>query len=307
MSLQKLRGLRRAFSASFAISSLAMYFLWGHIALFTGSLLGAAILGSLVGTVCFWWLEIIEKERLAYEEWLRKQRAKEERSERFWNFVKNPFSRGSASGFDRGDPKPNSGFKPNTQPPPRAEPAQDGRSDPGLHQRAAEQLLWSLLGELLRHATRKSAPPGGTTNGAGRQSGANHRGPHYDPFEEMFGFGGSSGDPFGFGRGPGFGANPNQRRGPFGGNQGAGYGGYGGFPPPPPPGPRKDYYAILGVTRTASDDEIKKAFRKGAMRCHPDRFPGDKAKEAEFKELNEAHQVLSDPQKRAAFDRFGYV
>ncbi len=69
---------------------------------------------------------------------------------------------------------------------------------------------------------------------------------------------------------------------------------------------KRDYYEALGVTRTATDVEMKIAFRKAAMECHPDRNPGDKAAEARFKEINEAYQALSDPQKRAAYDRFGH-
>ena len=67
------------------------------------------------------------------------------------------------------------------------------------------------------------------------------------------------------------------------------------------------YYEVLGVVKTASDGELKSAFRKSAMVCHPDRNPGDKAAESKFKELNEAYQVLSDGQKRAAYDRFGHA
>jgi molecular chaperone DnaJ len=66
-----------------------------------------------------------------------------------------------------------------------------------------------------------------------------------------------------------------------------------------------EYYSILAVHQTASDDEIKKAYRKKAMEVHPDRHGGDKAKEAEFKKLNEAYSVLSDPQKKAHYDRHG--
>jgi molecular chaperone DnaJ len=69
---------------------------------------------------------------------------------------------------------------------------------------------------------------------------------------------------------------------------------------------KRDYYEVLGVSRTATEVEIKIAFRKAAMECHPDRNPGDKAAEARFKELNEAYQALSDGQKRAAYDRFGH-
>lgn len=66
-----------------------------------------------------------------------------------------------------------------------------------------------------------------------------------------------------------------------------------------------EYYSILEIERTASPDEIKKAYRKKAMELHPDRHGGDKAKEAEFKKLNEAYSVLSDDQKKAHYDRFG--
>ncbi len=70
---------------------------------------------------------------------------------------------------------------------------------------------------------------------------------------------------------------------------------------------KRDYYEILGVARTATEAEMKAAFRKSAMQCHPDRHPGDSAAEMKFKELNEAYQCLSDGQKRAAYDRFGHA
>jgi curved DNA-binding protein len=66
-----------------------------------------------------------------------------------------------------------------------------------------------------------------------------------------------------------------------------------------------DYYKMLGVNKTASDNEIKKAYRKLALQYHPDRNPGDKKSEEHFKKINEAYAVLSDKQKRAQYDRFG--
>lgn len=68
----------------------------------------------------------------------------------------------------------------------------------------------------------------------------------------------------------------------------------------------RDYYEILGVTKSANGDEIKKSFRKLAMQYHPDRNPGDKEAETKFKEINEAYEVLKDEQKRAAYDRYGH-
>src|SRR5215831_12888041 len=70
---------------------------------------------------------------------------------------------------------------------------------------------------------------------------------------------------------------------------------------------KRDYYDILGVSRTAKDTEIKAAFRKLAMQHHPDRNPGDVECEHRFKELNEAYDVLKDGDKRAAYDRFGHA
>jgi curved DNA-binding protein len=67
----------------------------------------------------------------------------------------------------------------------------------------------------------------------------------------------------------------------------------------------KDYYKTLGVERSASADDIRKAYRKLAMQYHPDRNPGNKESEEKFKEINEAYQVLNDPQKRARFDQLG--
>jgi molecular chaperone DnaJ len=69
---------------------------------------------------------------------------------------------------------------------------------------------------------------------------------------------------------------------------------------------KRDYYEILGVQRSCTEVELKAAFRKAAMQWHPDRNPGDQAAEIRFKEVNEAYQILSDGQKRAAYDRFGH-
>jgi molecular chaperone DnaJ len=69
---------------------------------------------------------------------------------------------------------------------------------------------------------------------------------------------------------------------------------------------KRDYYEILGVSKNASVDEMKKAYRKVAMQYHPDRNPGDKAAEEKFKEAAEAYEVLSDADKRAKYDRFGH-
>jgi molecular chaperone DnaJ len=70
---------------------------------------------------------------------------------------------------------------------------------------------------------------------------------------------------------------------------------------------KRDYYDVLGVSRNATADELKKAYRKLAMKYHPDRNPGDKAAEDQFKEASEAYQVLSEPERRAQYDRFGHA
>src|SRR4051812_14541805 len=70
---------------------------------------------------------------------------------------------------------------------------------------------------------------------------------------------------------------------------------------------KRDYYEALGVDRSASAEEIKKAYRKMAVKYHPDKNPGDKEAEEKFKEIGEAYEALSDPQKRANYDRFGHA
>lgn len=70
---------------------------------------------------------------------------------------------------------------------------------------------------------------------------------------------------------------------------------------------KRDYYEVLGVSKSASADEIKKAYRKVAMQFHPDRNPGDKEAEEKFKEAAEAYEVLSDQEKKAQYDRFGHA
>ena len=69
---------------------------------------------------------------------------------------------------------------------------------------------------------------------------------------------------------------------------------------------KRDYYEVLGVSRSASDQEIKSAYRKQAVKYHPDKNPGDKSAEESFKQAAEAYSVLGDPQKRAQYDRFGH-
>ena len=69
----------------------------------------------------------------------------------------------------------------------------------------------------------------------------------------------------------------------------------------------RDYYEVLGVSRDASEADIKKAYRKLARQYHPDRNPGDKQAEARFKEVQEAYDVLNDKTKRAQYDRFGFA
>src|SRR5215218_11078798 len=70
---------------------------------------------------------------------------------------------------------------------------------------------------------------------------------------------------------------------------------------------KRDFYEVLGVSKTADAEELKRAYRKLAMSYHPDRNPGDQSAEQKFKEISEAYDVLKDDQKRAAYDRYGHA
>ncbi|MBD3315086.1 MAG: DnaJ domain-containing protein, partial [Chitinivibrionales bacterium] len=70
---------------------------------------------------------------------------------------------------------------------------------------------------------------------------------------------------------------------------------------------KRDYYEILGLSKSASEDEIKKAYRKLAVKFHPDKNPGDKEAEEKFREATEAYEVLKDAKKRAQYDQFGHA
>src|SRR4249919_3984577 len=73
------------------------------------------------------------------------------------------------------------------------------------------------------------------------------------------------------------------------------------------PNKKRDYYEVLGVNRDSSDEEIKKSYRKLAMKFHPDRNPDSKDSEEKFKEAKEAYEVLSEPEKRRAYDAYGFA
>src|ERR1700674_2114925 len=70
---------------------------------------------------------------------------------------------------------------------------------------------------------------------------------------------------------------------------------------------KRDYYEVLGVQRSCSIEDVKAAYRKLAKECHPDRNPEDHTAEPKFKELSEAYEILKDPDKRAAYDRYGHA
>ena len=69
---------------------------------------------------------------------------------------------------------------------------------------------------------------------------------------------------------------------------------------------KQDYYEILGISKAASSSEIKKAYRKNAIKYHPDKNPGDKTSETNFKKAAEAYEILSDPDKKSRYDQFGH-
>ena len=70
---------------------------------------------------------------------------------------------------------------------------------------------------------------------------------------------------------------------------------------------KRDYYEVLGLDRGATEEEVKKAYRRQAVKYHPDKNPGDKSAEERFKEATEAYEVLKDPRKRQAYDQFGHA
>src|SRR5260221_1614921 len=70
---------------------------------------------------------------------------------------------------------------------------------------------------------------------------------------------------------------------------------------------KRDYYEVLGVSKDVSEEDLKKAYRKLAVKHHPDKNPGDKSAEEKFKELGEAYEALNDPQTRAAYDQYGHA
>ena len=70
---------------------------------------------------------------------------------------------------------------------------------------------------------------------------------------------------------------------------------------------KRDYYEVLGVSKDAAERDIKKAYKRLAMKYHPDRTQGDKSKEEQFKEVKEAYEILNDDQKRAAYDQYGHA
>lgn len=169
------------------------------------------------------------------------------------------------------------------------------------------EALWRE-NEALRARLRKAGVDAGPRASGARRARSQSRGfGTGDFFSDLFGAAVGLGMAAFFGSkyGRAFGFDASAFEEAFSGASGAGSGwaGFGG--PPPGDKPVRCFYEELGVERTATDDDLKTAYRTRVKQCHPDKFRGDKAKEEEFKRVNAAYEVLKDPHKRAYYDRFG--